>query len=130
MSMMSAPSAIMRFACANARSGVMNCPPSENESGVMLSTPITAGDGPDNSAGQARLAIEGAGGVVADVIAIMRSLCAVHASESRRERAYRAVWLSAGAVPRFWSVGNFGGKLARLGDQLLDRLFGWEDADE
>jgi hypothetical protein len=65
----------------------MNCPPSENESGVMLSTPITAGDGPDNSAGQARLAIEAAGGVVADVIAIMRSLCAVHASESRRERA-------------------------------------------
>ena len=43
MSIMSAPSAIMRLACASARSGVINCPPSENESGVTLRTPITAG---------------------------------------------------------------------------------------
>jgi hypothetical protein len=48
--MMSAPSAIMRRACASARSGAMNCPPSENESGVILSTPITAGVGRDVNA--------------------------------------------------------------------------------
>ena len=51
MSMMSAPSAIMRLACASARSGARNLPPSENESGVIFRTPITAGYGLDNSAG-------------------------------------------------------------------------------
>ena len=48
--MMSAPSAIMRRACASARSGAMNCPPSEKESGVTFRTPITAGYGRDSSA--------------------------------------------------------------------------------
>ena len=59
MSTMSAPSAIMRRACASALSGAINCPPSEKESGVTLSTPITAGvaataarAGPDDPPGQ------------------------------------------------------------------------------
>ena len=50
MSMMSAPSAIIRRACVSACSGAMNLPPSENESGVTFNTPITAGYGRDNSA--------------------------------------------------------------------------------
>src|SRR5215475_10581373 len=43
MSRMSAPSAASRCACASAAAGSMKRPPSENESGVTLRTPITIG---------------------------------------------------------------------------------------
>src|SRR5258708_6263827 len=43
ISIMSAPSATMRRACAIAASGSRKRPPSENESGVTLRTPITIG---------------------------------------------------------------------------------------
>src|SRR5262245_24193932 len=49
MSRMSAPSATMRLACSIATFGSRNCPPSENESGVTFSTPITSGPGFANS---------------------------------------------------------------------------------
>ena len=42
MSRMSAPSSSSRSACSTARSGRRNAPPSENESGVTLTTPMTA----------------------------------------------------------------------------------------
>ena len=42
-SMTSAPASDMARACATAASGAANRPPSENESGVTLTTPITAG---------------------------------------------------------------------------------------
>jgi len=47
--MMSAPSAIIARARDSAWSGAMNSPPSEKESGVTLSTPITAGIGRSSS---------------------------------------------------------------------------------
>ena len=40
---MSAPSQISRSACRRAESGERNRPPSENESGVMLTIPISKG---------------------------------------------------------------------------------------
>src|SRR3569623_893354 len=43
MSRMSAPSSIIARACATATAGSKNCPPTENESGVTLRMPITAG---------------------------------------------------------------------------------------
>ena len=43
MSMRSAPSAIIRWACSTARSGLAYWPPSENESGVTFRIPITSG---------------------------------------------------------------------------------------
>src|SRR4051794_2893298 len=43
MSMMSAPSSIIFRACWSATAGAMNWPPSEKESGVMLSTPMMIG---------------------------------------------------------------------------------------
>src|SRR5215475_3560123 len=43
MSRMSAPSATSRCACAIAAAGLIKRPPSENESGVTLRTPITIG---------------------------------------------------------------------------------------
>src|SRR5580658_8043849 len=43
MSMIAAPSAAMRSACASAASGSRKRPPSENESGVTFSTPMTTG---------------------------------------------------------------------------------------
>jgi hypothetical protein len=58
----------MRLACASARSGAANCPPSEKESGVILRTPITAGQGRDKSAGHAG---RSAAGAVLDEVAIM-----------------------------------------------------------
>ena len=42
-SIRSAPSLAISPACATAAAGSRNAPPSENESGVMFSTPITAG---------------------------------------------------------------------------------------
>src|ERR1700760_2383808 len=81
--MMSAPSAIMRLACANARSGAMNCPPSENESGVTFSTPITAGIGRDKRSRSREGPAAAAAGAGLELVAIMRSLCAVGACESR-----------------------------------------------
>ena len=78
MSTMSAPSATMRVACVSALSGVVNCPPSEKESGVTLSTPITAGVGRDSSADS--IGWSAAAGL--DVVAIMPSLCAVRPRES------------------------------------------------
>ncbi len=42
-SMMAAPSAAMRRPCATAASAEQKRPPSENESGVTLSTPMTSG---------------------------------------------------------------------------------------
>src|SRR5579863_2037139 len=133
MSMMSAPPAIIDLACATARSGMMNFPPSENESGVMFSTPITAGYGLDNSAGQARRFTETATGAALDEVAIMGSLCAVPAGESRRGKAQaagaaRPDLLRSAGRPRL--IGNLGLKLSRLGDQLLDRLLGRGHADE
>src|SRR5689334_2426625 len=87
ISIMSAPSAIIRRAAASARSGSKNWPPSENESGVILRTPMTAGSDRDKSARQpAWVAESAAAGTVVDRGAIMESLCAVHAGESRRWR--------------------------------------------
>ena len=61
----------------------MNRPPSENESGVTFRTPITAGYGLDNSAGNSRMICRGGRRAGLEVVAIMRSLCAVRAWESR-----------------------------------------------
>src|ERR1700730_2879555 len=131
MSMMSAPSAIMRLACASARSGARNWPPSENESGVIFSTPITAGYGPDKRAGHARRPAEAAAGTVLGELAIMRSLCAVGAGESRCEPRLARCRRSSGMIgPEGCSVSNFRRQLARLRDQLLDRLFRRQDTDE
>jgi hypothetical protein len=41
-SMIDAPSAAIRWACSSAAGSEANRPPSENESGVTLSTPMTA----------------------------------------------------------------------------------------
>jgi hypothetical protein len=52
---------------------------------VILRTPMTAGSDPDKSARQpAYFAELAAAGTVLDWGAIMESLCAVHAGESRR----------------------------------------------
>src|SRR3974390_3012264 len=83
MSIMSAPSAIIRRACASARSRAMNWPPSENESGVTLRTPITAGDGRDERACQPGRFAKAAAAAFPGEIAIMGSLCAVPAGKSR-----------------------------------------------
>src|SRR3954451_13570427 len=48
MSMMSAPASIIFCAWCSASSGLTNCPPSENESGVMLRMPMTNGRFFDN----------------------------------------------------------------------------------
>src|SRR5438874_13051608 len=82
--MMSAPSAIMRRACASARSGAINRAPSENESGVTFRTPMTAGYGLDNTARSPGRSIEAVDVPVLEGVAIMRSLCAVPAWESRQ----------------------------------------------
>src|ERR1700693_4461907 len=116
MSMMSAPSAIMRRAWARARSGATNRPPSENESGVTFRTPITAGYGRDNSGGNTGWSAGVASGAGLDVVAIMRSLCAVRAWESR----YRSRAAGAPAKPLLTGlIGDLGLQLARLGDQVL-----------
>src|ERR1700756_1934472 len=128
--MMSAPSAISRLACASACSGARNCPPSEKESGVTFKTPMTAGVGPDTSACSAgwRAGIA-ANEVGLDLVAIMRSLCAVAASESRWRQGLRPLGARR-AVLANYLISNLGLQLARLRDQLLDRFFRRQHADE
>ena len=79
--MMSAPSETILRACASARSGAVNWPPSEKESGVTFRTPITAGYGFDSSADSTESPVGPAAafGSLAglEMVAIMRSLCAV-----------------------------------------------------
>jgi hypothetical protein len=41
--MMLAPCAVIAKACARAASNELNCPPSENESGVVFKIPMTKG---------------------------------------------------------------------------------------
>src|SRR5689334_16215148 len=117
--MMSAPSATRRCACAKALSGARNFPPSENESGVTFSTPITAAVGRDSSP---RSTGWSDGAVVAACLEgalTMGSLCAVPAWESRS-----ATTVSPGLVA------DLRLQLAGLGNQLLDRLFGRQNADQ
>src|SRR6476646_1867157 len=118
MSMMSAPSAIIRRACASARSGAMNWPPSENESGVTLRTPITAGDGRDKSACQPGRLAEPAEVPSPDEIAIMGSLCAVPAGKSRRRKRglapFAALVVEAGQAPNADQYVILGGSLRAL----------------
>src|SRR4051794_29876046 len=127
ISMMSAPSAIMRRACASARSGATNWPPSENESGVTLRTPMTAGYGLDNKPRNPGRSIETADVAVLAGVAIMRSICAVPAWESRQ-----ASRVGAGLTERPLTalVGDFRLKLAGLCDQLFDRLFRRQNTDQ
>src|ERR1700744_2997405 len=107
---MSAPSATSRLACASACSGARYLPPSEKESGVTLSTPITAGTGPDNSfCSSGWTAIAGVTGL--EVAAIMPWLCAVGAGESRRRGAARIA--ADGAL-----IADLGLQLAGLRDHL------------
>src|SRR5258706_10553467 len=128
MSMMSAPSATIFRACASARSGAVNWPPSEKESGVTFRTPITAGYDRDSSAAstESPFGPAAAFGSLAglEMVAIMRSLCAVRVVESRRER-------DRGRRPeRLFSVADFRCPLARLLDQLFDRSFRGQNADQ
>src|SRR5437868_11773267 len=125
--MISAPSAIMRRACASARSGAINWPPSENESGVTFRTPITVGYGLDNTARSPGRSIEAADVAVLEGVAIMRSLCAVPAWESRRGRRAGA---GLAECPLRVLVADFRLKLAGLCDQLFDRLFRRQNTDE
>src|SRR5437773_8660187 len=67
-----------------------------------------------------------AAGAGLDVVAIMRSLCAVRAWVSRWGTRGRA----AAEPPVSGLIGDFGLKLAGLRDQLLDRLFRRQNADE
>src|SRR5579863_1407455 len=129
MSMMSAPSAAMRRACANALSGARKRPPSEKESGVIFNTPMTSGYGPDSRSGQVRWSAEAATGAFPGEVAIMRSLCAVGVRVSREQvsRKYasmeqpsacgrtKAGWVKE-ANYKVILVGDFGLELARLGD--------------
>src|ERR1700754_4516182 len=116
--MMSAPSGTRRLACASACSGARCSPPSEKESGVTLSTPITAGTGPDNSffsSGWTAIAdvtgLEGA--------AIMPWLCAVGAGESRHRRRLLGAFGDAVKAPAIELIADLGLQLAGLRDHLL-----------
>src|SRR5579872_2370464 len=83
MSMMSAPAAIMRRACSSARSGALKRPPSENESGVTLRMPITAGEALASSARSKGCAAAAGAERGLGEVTLMAWLCAVPASESR-----------------------------------------------
>src|SRR5262245_17143578 len=113
--MMSAPSAIMRRACASALSGAMKAPPSEKESGVMLSTPITAGQGRASSAGRSRRPAGEVALADLDVVAIMRSLCAVRSGVSRSGRGQKPAQAAV-------LICDLGRQLLRLLDQPLHRF--------
>src|SRR3569623_2403319 len=88
MSRRSAPSATSRSACASAAAGSKNSPPSEKESGVTLSTPITSTCGLASSADNMPCRASRA---VPDVEegALMARICAVPKGESRRKRVGR-----------------------------------------
>src|SRR3990170_1624446 len=82
---MSAPSAAICRACAIATLGSMNWPPSENESGVTLSTPMTNGLPFASSAGRF------CGAVVSAAGAFMRVACAVCRKPSSSQNYLRSV---------------------------------------
>src|SRR4051794_34744611 len=65
----------------------MNSPPSENESGVTLSTPITAGIGRPRSVRSTSGPAEPAAATDGEGEAFMRQALAVGEWESRRDRA-------------------------------------------
>src|SRR3954452_9423730 len=75
--MMSTPASIIARARASACSGAMNSPPSENESGVTLSTPITAGIGRSSSLRSTSGPTEPAAGTDGEGEAFMRPALAV-----------------------------------------------------
>src|SRR6476469_2891567 len=75
--MRSPPASIIARARASACSGAMNSPPSENESGVTLSTPITAGIGRSSSLRSTSGPTEPAAGTDGEGEAFMRPALAV-----------------------------------------------------
>src|SRR3954471_7376659 len=175
--MMSTPASIIARARASACSGAMNSPPSENESGVTLSTPMTAGIGRSSSVRSTSSPTEPAAGTDGEGEAFMRPALAVGeggfkaglggdpvaqcttgpgrarcscprsvitsvAKQSRlplrrdsgllrcarNDDREGAVLYLPSLVPG--SIRNLRRQLFRLGDDVADRLFRGQDAEE
>src|SRR5690242_14418338 len=113
---MSAPSVTMRCACAIATAGSMNCPPSENESGVTLRTPMTSG----RPGARSRRSMSERS-AAAEVVAIIALACAA------ATMFVKARWA---VPPRVPSIRDLQRQLLGVLDPARDRLLGGQKVDQ